>query len=127
MPSIDPETRQRMSQAGRGLIDRAEEPLAATHRRHMEAALLAMWVRMTESQMVRHGVVGTPPARPPAMAFVDLSGFTRLTDQEAEEGEVLVSDAAAACASADLRLTELPAVILRGVREPVVLLRAELA
>jgi adenylate cyclase len=180
-----------------------------------------MWVRTTESQMVRHGVVGTPPARPPGIAFVDLSGFTRLTDQEgdetgiwlasqlvaeseataathdshivkllgdgvmlhsadpgrlidaaveliealpraglppahagvhagplierdgdyfgrtvniaariaaeAEEGEVLVSDAAAARASADLRLTELPAVTLRGVREPVVLLRAERA
>jgi adenylate cyclase len=85
MPTIDAETRQRTSQAGRLLIEKAEELLTTTHRRHMEAALLAMWVRTTESQMARHGVVETPPERPPAIAFVDLSGFTQLTEEEGDD------------------------------------------
>ena len=44
---------------------------------------------------------------------------------QASQGEVLVSEEAAARASASLHLTELPPVSLRGVSEPVVLYRVE--
>lgn len=218
-PTIDAETRSRVSVEGRSLIDRAESLLTATHRRHMQAAILAMWVRATESQMARHGVVAASPTRPPAIAFVDLSGFTRVTEEqgddmgmwlasqlvaeaeaaaaahgadivkllgdgvmlhaadpgdlidtavalvealpraglppahagvhagplierdgdyfggtvnvaariasEAAPGEILASEVAAARASSHLRLTRLPATTLRGVAEPMVLVRVE--
>lgn len=85
MPVIDAETRLQVSQRGRALIEAAEALLTATHRRHMEAALLNMWVRTTESQMARHGVIEPTPERLPAIAFADLSGFTELTEREGDE------------------------------------------
>ena len=219
MPTIDAATRRMTSEEGRSLIEMAERLLTATHRRHMEAALLAMWVRTTEAQMARHGVTETLPERLPAIAFADLSGFTELTDREGDEvgiwlasqlvaevevtaaahgshivkllgdgvmlhssdpgslidaavelverlpkaglppahvgihcgplierdgdyfgrtvnvaariaaeaspGDVLVSEAVARRASPDLHLTELPAVHLRGVSEPMILFRTQ--
>jgi len=85
MPRISPETRRQMSERGREIIDLADELITATHRRHMETAAMAMWVRTTEAQIARFGGVEPRPAVPPAIAFADLSEFTRLTDEEGDD------------------------------------------
>jgi adenylate cyclase len=85
IPQISPETRRRLSERGRAMVELAEELITATHRRHMETATLAMWVRTTELQMARHGKVEIGPEVPPAIGFADLSEFTRLTDEEGDD------------------------------------------
>jgi class 3 adenylate cyclase len=110
-PTFDVETSRRTSEAGRQLIDAAEELLVAAHRRHMEAALLAMWVRGTETRMALNGIVDETTDRLPAIAFVDLSGFTRLTEEEGDAlglwlEERLVSEAELAAAAHGARIVK---------------------
>jgi adenylate cyclase len=104
MPRITAEARREMSERGRTLIDLAEELILATHRRHMESAMMAMWVRATESQMARHGGIEVGPGFPPAIAFADLSDFTRLTEEEGDDASLwlagqLVAEAESAAAA----------------------------
>jgi adenylate cyclase len=51
------------------------------HARHLSAAIDAWSVQETEQQLARSGFVPERQAEPPAIAFVDLTGFTGLAEQ----------------------------------------------
>jgi class 3 adenylate cyclase len=65
-------------------------------RRHMETAIHANIVENIEQEMEETGIGRRRDLRPPAIAFLDLSGFTRLTgsqgDEEAARLAVRLSD-----------------------------------
>ena len=65
--------------------------------RHLSRAIDAYSVTETEQILEAEGFVAPRPARPPAIAFVDLTGFTRLTEERGDE----------AAAGVALRLGEL--------------------
>jgi adenylate cyclase len=59
--------------AGKALID-------WLHDRHFENQVLQETVEMLEDDLRREGYVAPRPTAPPAIAFLDLSGYTRLTE-----------------------------------------------
>ena len=104
MPQISAEVRRQMSERGRTIIDITERLISATYRRHTEAAVMAMWVRATVVHMTRHAGIEAGPGFPPAIAFADLSDFTRLTEEEGDDAGLwlagqLVAEAEAAAAA----------------------------
>ena len=54
-------------------------------RRHLETAIHANIVENIEQEMEETGIGRRRELRPPAIAFLDLSGFTRLTGSEGDE------------------------------------------
>jgi adenylate cyclase len=63
-------------------------------RRHREHAVLEYLVEVTEGSMEERGIMPRQPKQPPAIAFLDLTGYTALADERGDE--------AAAEAAADL-------------------------
>jgi adenylate cyclase len=61
-------------------------------RRHREHAVLEYLVEVTEGSMEERGIMPRQPKQPPAIAFLDLSGYTALAD---ERGDEAAADAAA--------------------------------
>ncbi|MDP9343026.1 MAG: adenylate/guanylate cyclase domain-containing protein [Actinomycetota bacterium] len=55
------------------------------HQRHFESLVMQQVVLILEETLERAGYVEGKPASPPAIAFMDLSGFTRLTEQAGDE------------------------------------------
>jgi adenylate cyclase len=53
--------------------------------RHMERSMNALNIAAMERELERRGLVGPRPIHPPAIAFVDLSGYTRLTQEHGDE------------------------------------------
>ena len=72
--------------------------------RHLEAQIFQSATEIVEASLAARGWVSGPSTRVPAIAFLDLSGFTRLTDQA---GDAAATELAA-------RLTE---VVGRAARE----------
>lgn len=54
-------------------------------RRHLDAINMQMLVQMVENALESSGVEVPPPSNPPAVAFVDISGYTRETDIGGDE------------------------------------------
>jgi adenylate cyclase len=73
-------------------------------RRHREHAVLEYLVEVTEGSMEERGIMPRQPKQPPAIAFLDLSGYTALTEERGDEAAAetaanlasVVRDAAAA-------------------------------
>jgi adenylate cyclase len=63
-------------------------------RRHREHAVLEYLVGVTETYMEERGLMPKQPKRPPAIAFLDLAGYTALAEERGDE--------AAAALAADL-------------------------
>ncbi len=55
------------------------------HQRHFESLVMQQVVLMLEEALERAGHVQAKITSPPAIAFMDLSGFTRLTEQSGDE------------------------------------------
>jgi adenylate cyclase len=64
------------------------ELLLWLNRRHIDALNMHMLVQLVESALLDAGVQIAREQRPPAIAFLDLSGFTRLTDDAGDEQAV---------------------------------------
>jgi len=62
-----------------------ERLLLWLHRRHLEHALLDEVLTYVEAALARAGVASPPSRDDPAIAFVDLSGFTALTEELGDE------------------------------------------
>jgi class 3 adenylate cyclase len=90
-----------------------ERVLMLLYRRQQEHAQLQQIIEHFEDSMERAGLGRTRTATPPAIAFLDLSGFTRLTEEQGDE-------AAAGLASSLAELVQ-EATQLRGGK-PVKLL-----
>jgi adenylate cyclase len=64
-------------------------------RRHRERAVLEYLVGVTEGYMEERGITPKQPKRPPAIAFLDLAGYTALADERGDEAAAaLASDLA---------------------------------
>lgn len=64
----------RATRFSRSLVDRLYD-------RHFEHALLQYMADNTEEYLDERGIRPRPPRQPPAIAFLDLSGFTSLTEE----------------------------------------------
>ena len=64
-------------------------------RRHREHVLLQYLVGRTEIWMDQRGIAAPPARKPPAIAFLDLTGYTELAE---EQGDEAAADVAAALA-----------------------------
>jgi adenylate cyclase len=54
-------------------------------RRHREHSLLEYIVGVTEGFMEERGITARQPRKPPAIAFLDLTGFTTLAEEQGDE------------------------------------------
>ncbi len=54
-------------------------------RRHRERAVLEYLVGVAEDSMEERGISPRPPKQPPAIAFLDLTGYTRLAEERGDE------------------------------------------
>jgi adenylate cyclase len=61
------------------------------HRRHVDSLNIQMLVQTLEAALARAGVVVPHSIRHPAIAFLDLSGFTRLTDEAGDDEAVALA------------------------------------
>jgi adenylate cyclase len=61
-------------------------------RRHRELTLLEYLVGLTEGFMEERGIAPSQPRKPPAIAFLDLTGYTALAE---EQGDVAAAELAA--------------------------------
>jgi adenylate cyclase len=59
--------------------------------RHLTRAIDAYSVAQTEEILEADGFVAPRPARPPAIAFVDVTGFTELTEERGDEAAAAVA------------------------------------
>jgi class 3 adenylate cyclase len=72
--------------AGRAaLASDLERTILWLHRRHMEHETLAIIVENTERMLERSGLRERRSAGEPAIAFLDISGFTALTEERGDE------------------------------------------
>jgi adenylate cyclase len=69
---------------GEELMTRSEEALIEIYRAHQEHAWSENFVVTAEDALERAGLQARPP-RPPAMCFLDISGYTRLTEERGDE------------------------------------------
>ncbi len=65
-----------------------ERVLSWLHHRHLEQALLERVLDHVEAAIERTGAIRQRPREIPAIAFVDLSGFTALTESQGDEAAV---------------------------------------
>jgi adenylate cyclase len=75
----DPAQRQEMNERGGQLMRLSEELLARMYRRHLEHALSRVWAGAAEAWLDEMGIRAAGD-RPPAVAFVDLAGYTSTTE-----------------------------------------------
>jgi adenylate cyclase len=66
----------------RGMVERM---ILWVYRRHQEHAPIAHIVEHVENTLEEAGLALARPARPPAMVFLDLVGYTRLTDERGDQ------------------------------------------
>jgi adenylate cyclase len=83
------------AQAGLPLQETASELVRLLHRRHLHRYAMQTYVRRLERAMEEAGVVPRKPTHPEAIAFVDLTGFTRLTEQRGDEAAAALGQALA--------------------------------
>jgi adenylate cyclase len=72
------------AQMGRTLQPMMEELFLWVFRRHQEHAIVESVIEHVEDALDRAGVAPKRDARPSAIAFLDLSGFTRLTETQGD-------------------------------------------
>jgi adenylate cyclase len=64
-------------------------------RRHREHAVLDYLVGLTEGFMEQRGIRAAPPKQPPAIAFLDLTGYTELAEERGDEAAAELATALA--------------------------------
>src|SRR5262245_7928196 len=64
-------------------------------RRHREHAVLDYLVNVTEASMEERGLTPAQPKQPPAIAFLDLTGYTALAEEEGDEAAAELATALA--------------------------------
>jgi class 3 adenylate cyclase len=64
-------------------------------RRHREHAVLDYLVNVTEASMEERGMTPPHPKRPPAIAFLDLTGYTALAEEHGDEAAAELATALA--------------------------------
>jgi adenylate cyclase len=83
-------------QRGAGFAELVGSLVPWLQRRHREHAVLEYLVGVTETFMEERGLTAPHPKQPPAIAFLDLAGYTELAE---ERGDVAAAELAADLAS----------------------------
>jgi adenylate cyclase len=73
-----------LNQVAASLMAGLERTLALLYRRHFEHYVLDVTVLRAEASMERAGLAQRRPQRPPAIAFLDLAGYTKLTEERGD-------------------------------------------
>ena len=73
------------AELGTQVMALAERLLVWLRRRHLEHELLSFVVENTEDYLQERGLAPPRPRRPPAIAFLDLAGYTALTEERGDE------------------------------------------
>jgi adenylate cyclase len=73
-----------LNQVAASLIASLERTLVLLYRRHFEHYVLEVTVLRAEAALERAGLARRRPVRPPAIAFLDLTGYTRLTEERGD-------------------------------------------
>jgi class 3 adenylate cyclase len=68
-----------------------ERVLVWLHRRHVEQGMIESVLDHVEAAIERTGAIRRPPRQVPAIAFLDLSGFTALTEERGDEAAVTLT------------------------------------
>ena len=79
------EQEARIGSAARKAITAGEEFALRLHRRHVEHYVVEASVARTEEALERAGLTPRRPPRPEAVAFLDLTGYTALTEEAGDE------------------------------------------
>jgi len=73
---------------GRMAQELDERVLVWLHRRHVEQGMIEAVLEHVEAAIERTGAIRRPPRHVPAIGFMDLSGFTALTEERGDEAAV---------------------------------------
>ena len=73
-----------LNQVAAWLMASLERAVVLLYRRHFEHYVLDVTVLRAETALERAGLARRRPDRPPAIAFLDLSGYTKLTEERGD-------------------------------------------
>ena len=73
-----------LNQAAASMMASLERTVILLYRRHFEHYVLEVTVLRAEAAAERAGLARRRPARPPAIAFLDLTGYTKLTEERGD-------------------------------------------
>jgi adenylate cyclase len=73
-----------LNQVAASMMASLERTLALLYRRHFEHYVLDVTVLRAEAALERAGLAQRRPDRPPAIAFLDLTGYTKLTEERGD-------------------------------------------
>jgi adenylate cyclase len=74
-----------------GYTELVQRAVPLLQQRHREHAVLDYLVTVTEGFMEERGISGPSPRRPPAIAFLDLSGYTETVEERGDEAAAEVA------------------------------------
>jgi adenylate cyclase len=73
-----------LNQVAASMMASLERTLLLLYRRHFEHYVLDVTVLRAEAALDRAGLARRRPVRPPAIAFLDLTGYTKLTEERGD-------------------------------------------
>lgn len=88
-PSIE-ELERRVVDPATRINDAAHELIPWVFDRHLERTMTELNVEALERELATRGLVVAEPEHPPAIAFVDVSGYTRLTEERGDDAAVRI-------------------------------------
>jgi adenylate cyclase len=86
------ELRDIAGEVGIRLMKLGEHLMLWLRGRHLEHEILAVTVQTTEDYLAELGLLLERPPRPPAIAFLDLTGYTALTEERGDEAGADLAD-----------------------------------
>ncbi len=85
------------------MAELARQVVALVHERHVEASLTGRIIGAMEGVLGREGRLPPHPRRPPAIAFVDVAGYTSMTVERGDEAAAAVATTLFALADEAIR------------------------
>jgi adenylate cyclase len=92
----DEEMRAAAGELGLGVMALGERMMIWLRGRHLEHEVISATVQGTEEYLQQLGAVAEDERRPPAIAFLDLTGYTALTEERGDEAGAELADRLAA-------------------------------
>ncbi|HEV8563736.1 MAG TPA: adenylate/guanylate cyclase domain-containing protein [Actinomycetota bacterium] len=83
---------QTAAELGKAFMEKARHGMMLLHARHMEHYIIEDIVQNLELTLEQAGMAQRRPDRPPAIAFLDLSGYTSLTELEGDQAAVRLAE-----------------------------------
>jgi adenylate cyclase len=81
-----------VSGIGQAFMEQAARVIEILHMRHLEHYIMEDVISNLELSLEQAGLAQRQPKRPPAIAFLDLTGYTSLTEQEGDEAAARLAE-----------------------------------